>query len=92
MDLNDEESLPEWKRKQTLSPIIEGEVKEWYEHVYRSSIFVMMDKDMKLHWCPSGNELRRIYLLDPSQWLSAPTELPISPELDKKIMDWMDDF
>lgn len=60
-------------------------IKDWYAHEHGKSVFVMFDKRGTTHWCYSGNELRRIYLLDPSKWISEPLELPIPDYLDRKL-------
>lgn len=71
---------------------MEIEIKEWYAHEKSPSVFVMFDKNYKAHWCYSGNELRRVYLLDPSQWISEPLELPIPEHLDKKLTSYYDNW
>ena len=63
------------------------EIKEWYEHQSSPSIFIMFDKDYRVHWCYSGNELRRIYLESPEEWISEPLEVPIPKHLDKTLTD-----
>jgi hypothetical protein len=67
-------------------------IKDWYKHEQSPSVFVMFDKNFQAHWCYSGNELRRVYLLDPSNWISEPLELPIPAHLDKKLTQMYDDF
>jgi len=47
---------------------------------------------MSVIWCPSGNELRRIYLLDPEGFASGPLELPIPDELKAAVDEAMEDF
>lgn len=68
------------------------EIKEWYEHEHDPSVFIMFTKDFEIVWCPSGNELRRGYLENPSDFISGPIEVPITPELWKLISDDMDNF
>ncbi len=68
------------------------ELKEWYAHEHESSIFVMFNKRYELIWCPSGNELRRIHLIHPEEFLSGPIELPVTPEIYQMLVDHMDDF
>lgn len=67
-------------------------IKDWYEHKIEGSIFIMLDKDHDVYWCFSGNELRRIYLEDPSYWLTGPIELSIPESLDKQITDFLDNY
>lgn len=66
------------------------EIKEWYEHKQSPSVFIMFDKNYQAHWCYSGNELRRIYLESPDDFISEPLELPIPDHLDKTLTDFYD--
>ena len=68
------------------------EIKDWYEHEHKSSVFVMFTKTCEIVWCFSGNELRRGYLENPDDFISGPMELPITPALVKKLTDHIEDF
>lgn len=68
------------------------EIKEWYEHSHPQSIFVMFTKSLEVVWSPSGNELRRVDLLDPEAYASGPLELPIPDEVKEVIDDYCDNF
>jgi hypothetical protein len=50
-------------------------------------VYVMYHKTGKFSWCPSGNELRRVYLLDPTEWLTGPIFLPLSKEDHTRIIE-----
>lgn len=67
-------------------------IKDIYEHEHSPSIFIMFDVKFQVHWCYSGNELRRIYLEDPSQWISGPIEVSITDDLDKKLTELYDNW
>ena len=67
-------------------------IKKVYKHARSPSVFIMFDKNFQAHWCYSGNELRRIYLEEPSNWISGPLELPITDDLDKKLTSMMDNY
>lgn len=67
-------------------------IKDHYPHEHSPSIFVMMHKSFQLQWCPSGNELRRIYLESPDDFLSGPIEVPIPKDLDKIITFAYDNY
>jgi hypothetical protein len=69
-----------------------NEIKDFYNHESSPSVFVMFDNKYQAHWCYSGNELRRIYLEDPSMWLNGPLELPITKELDEKLTAMYDNY
>ena len=56
------------------------------------SIYIMFDKSFNVHWCPSGNELRRIYLENPSNWISEPIYVAIPRYVDAEIKGMMDNF
>lgn len=68
------------------------QLKEFYGHEQMPSIFVMMTKDMQVIWCPSGNELARIYKEDPDNFLSGPMETPVPQDLWDYISDMMDNW
>ena len=68
------------------------EIKDWYEHEHSSSVFVMFTKEYEMIWCASGNELRRVYLENPDDYISGPLELAITNDLQKKLHDYYDDF
>ncbi len=70
----------------------EIEIKDSYKHEHSPSVFVMFDKEFTVHWCYSGNELRRLYLENPDDFVSEPLELPIPDHLDKKLTDLYDNF
>lgn len=62
-------------------------IQEWYDHpTDGQGVYVMYHKTGKFSWCPSGNELRRVYLLDPACWISGPIFLPLSKEDYDRIM------
>jgi hypothetical protein len=50
-------------------------------------VYTMLDAKGKLHWCPSGNELRRVHELNPSRWLTGPMFTALSVEDHKRFMD-----
>lgn len=75
---------------QYLMPKIE--IKDWYEHAHPQSVFVMFTKTLEVVWSLSGNELRRVYLLDPDAYSSGPLELPIPDELRAVIDEAIDNF
>jgi hypothetical protein len=50
----------------------------------------MFTKDFKLVWCYSGNELRRVYLEHPADFISGPLELPIPEALDQQLTEMYD--
>lgn len=68
------------------------EIKDWYEHEHSPGIFIMFDKDHRIHWSFSGNELRRVYLENPDLFISGPIEVAIPEYLDQKLMDDLDNF
>ena len=68
------------------------EIKDWYEHEHSPSVFVMFTKKYEVVWCYSGNELRRVYLENPDEFISEPLELHIPDHLDKKLTNYYDDF
>lgn len=68
------------------------EIKTNYPHDHNPSIFIMFDKKYQVHWCYSGNELARIYLEDPSDWISEPLEVPIPEYLDKELTNLYDNW
>jgi hypothetical protein len=43
-------------------------------------VYVMMSSRGSLTWGFSGNELKRVYNLNPSQWTTGPIWLPLSKE------------
>ena len=65
-------------------------IPQFYEHRFKHSVFVMFYKDWKTIWCPSGNELRRIYLESPDEFLCPPLELEIPKELSDELTEAMD--
>ena len=67
-------------------------IKDWYEHEQMPSVFVMFTTEHQVVWCYSGNELRRIYLEAPDNFISGPIELPIPQDLDQKLTEHYDDF
>lgn len=60
-------------------------LKEFYEHEHSPSVFIMFGKDGTCHWCYSGNELRRIYLESPKEFVSMPIEVPIPDDVNKAL-------
>jgi len=62
-------------------------IKDVYDHKNRPwsfdvcrrspSIYVIFRKDWSIEYCMSGNELRRIYLEHPDEFISEPILLPI---------------
>jgi len=68
------------------------EIKEYYEHKYEPSVFVMFNKNYEVMWCYSGNELRRIYLENPADYISEPLELAIPGYLDEKLTDLYENY
>ena len=68
------------------------EIKDWYEHEHDPSIFIMFAKDHQIHWAYSGNELRRVYLEHPENFISGPIEVPIPEYLDQKLTHDLDNF
>lgn len=68
------------------------EIKDWYEHKYEPSIFIMFTRNYELVWCYSGNELRRGYLDAPDHYLSGPIEVEIPEYLDKILRAHYEDF
>lgn len=48
-------------------------------------IYVMFRKEGQVSWCPSGNELARIYRLDPDAWMTGPIYLALSPADSRRI-------
>ena len=40
----------------------------------------------------AGNELRRIYLESPDEYISGPLELPITPDLDQRLTEMYDNY
>jgi len=70
-------------------------IKEWYDHPPKEEgqgVYVMFTKDGDLKWCPSGNELRRIHEIDPSQWMSGPIFLSLSKADDGRIREFLEDL
>ena len=62
-------------------------IQDRYDHPAEGQgVYVMYHKTGSFQWCPSGNELRRVYLLDPTIWISGPIFLPLSKEDHSKIM------
>lgn len=70
----------------------ELEIKPYYEHEREHSVFVMFRKSTELVWSFSGNELRRVYLLNPEEFMTGPLELEISEELMQKLTEFIDNF
>ena len=68
------------------------EIKELYEHEYSPSVFIMFTKNYECTWCYSGNELRRIYLENPTDYISDPIEVAIPDDLDKKLTELYDNY
>lgn len=68
------------------------EIKDVYTHEHSPSIFIMFDNVYHVYWCYSGNELRRIYLENPSNWISEPIEVPIPEYLDKELTSLYENF
>lgn len=58
-----------------------------YEGVEGQGVYVMYSKSGSFSWCPSGNELKRVYEQDPKEWLSGPIWLPLSKEDYDRIMN-----
>jgi hypothetical protein len=56
------------------------------------SIYVMFRKDWTIVHCESGNELRRIYLENPDEYISEPLYLAIPRYLKAKLDELVDNF
>lgn len=56
------------------------------------SVYVMFRKDWSIVHCQSGNELRRVYLENPEEFISEPLFLAIPRYLDAKMEDLIDNF
>jgi hypothetical protein len=77
-------------------------IKESYDHKNQPwsyelakqspSMYIMMDKNFRVIHCPSGNELRRIYLENPEEYISEPIYVAIPRYLDKEITKAMDNW
>ena len=67
-------------------------IKDWYEHRHSPSVFIMFRKSYEVVWSYSGNELRRVYLLQPEEFISEPIEVPIPKYLDKVLTDLYENF
>lgn len=77
-------------------------IKEWYDHKNQPwshevstrspSIYVMFRKDFTLVHCCSGNELRRVYLENPDEYISEPLYLAIPRYLQARIEEWIENF
>ena len=64
-----------------------------YEVSKRSpSIYIMFRKDWTVIHCPSGNELRRIYLENPEEYISEPIYVAIPQYLKKEMDDAIDNW
>jgi hypothetical protein len=70
----------------------EIEIKSSYDHEHSPSVFVMFTKTYQVVWCYSGNELRRVYLERPEDFISEPLELPIPRHLDRRLTARMDNI
>lgn len=68
------------------------EIKDYYEHEHNPSVFIMFTREGECMWCYSGNELRRIYFEDPSNYISTPIEMSIPDDLDKKLTEMYDNY
>jgi hypothetical protein len=77
-------------------------IKDWYDHknepwshevsTRSPSIYVFFKKDFFIVHCSSGNELRRIYLANPDEFISEPLYLAIPRYLKAKMDEWIDNF
>jgi hypothetical protein len=78
-----------------FNPRDSSQIQDRYTHPKEGEgqgVYIMYQKNGNFSWCPSGNELRRVYLLDPTQWISGPIWLPLSPEDKKRIMDHFEEM
>lgn len=48
-------------------------------------MYVMMDINLRMHSCKSGNEMKRVYNLNPANWITGPVWLPLSKEDSDRI-------
>ena len=72
------------------SQVPEGEAR-WDYQKY-PSVYIMFTKKFEVMWCPSGNELRRIYLESPGEFISEPIYVAIPRYLDAAITYAMDHY
>lgn len=70
----------------------EIEIKDWYAHEHSPSVFIMFTNEYKVIWCPSGNELRQVYLEKPENFIPGPIEVAIPKHLDETLRDYNEDF
>lgn len=69
------------------------EIQEWYGHPPKDEgqgVYVMIDAKGESHWCSSGNELRRVHEISPSEWLTGPIYMTISAEDKKRLDAWLE--
>lgn len=77
-------------------------IKDWYDHELdpwshevckRSpSIYVIFRKDWSIVYCESGNELRRLYLDHPEEFISEPLYLAVPRYLKAAMKARLDDL
>lgn len=78
-----------------FAPRDSHEILDGYPHPPKEEgqgVYIMVDTNGKSHWCPSGNELRRVYLLNPSLYLTGPIYVPLSKVDKDRLFKWMDDY
>lgn len=71
------------------------EIQEWYGHPPKEvgqGVYVILDVKGKLHWCPSGNNLRSCHNAEPNKYLTGPIYLSLSKEDYNRFIKWFDDF
>lgn len=67
-------------------------MKEWYEHTFEKSIFIIFRANNEIVWSFSGNELRRAFLDNPNEFCSEPIEVALPDYLFEKLTDDLDNF
>jgi hypothetical protein len=53
-------------------------------------VYIILDSRGKLHWCPSGNNLKSMYQRNPEKYLTGPIWLPLSVEDYNRFHDEFD--
>ena len=78
------------KDQDTFLPRDSKDIAESYGHPPAGElkgVYTMLDSRGKLHWCPSGNEMRRVHELNPDMWATGPLFFQMSDEDYERFME-----